>query len=974
MRWLLNKQWDKFFYIMIGFAVLLLVGILTSSLLATDISLIHRWYPWLETTFFILLIFLWILVTKYLLNIIFFRYEGEFLINLNIITFTITATNLALVAFHNIFLVPNNLIFTQPLDGFFYLNRIFLSNLSRMVVFNVDASLFLTANNALIYFMLIVHLFGFYLSLSYTAINLLFRNFQRKLINFIRFIFINQNATIYYIFTDFDRQEIVSLLDKFKDREFVKVVLTQNEQSTQLGQELRKIITLNSVEVVTASLTSSSIEAIISRYHSKKRILISFYKEDQMNVQFAEAALNSIQSLHQKEIKAFDEIKILMEGNESLQQTIRRIKTHGNTSVYDYKNRFQFSMINHDETQIDFYPREFNSFWYLGFVNTTQENNVNINTITFESSMKGSKLKAKISFSNGSEKLVDLPKNTLITHIKNLREKINQTQFFVNVRNSSFENYLKFEEKSYGSIRFFNEYRSISNQFVFKNSLYDILGPEKMAKKNKINIRLLGFGRMNQAILDRILPAYQGPEENELSVVPINFDKENLKYKVKYDSKILAKALRNDLKTGKDDYFEDFHLYQMNEELEFDLSNTNLLNKFLTEDFKSLHHPYLESDANLFMIACGNDSFFNLHIAFQLQATLAKLFDAMDESKADPKKVNVPKKAYIFVYLRQRQWYEENKYQHIFKSIQEANQNEVAIPIISFGENTLFNLFSEHREEHFTELARHQNFIYSTKNGDLLFHGLYNQPEIKIQAAQHEESTKRFEALIPSIEELAFFYNSIARSASLIQEYSFYYWWGKNTSYNDRLSSYEAALNLRQKLNLMGFDLHYQEPKVLSSKIQLSSENNHQQDIKAYFTTLRKIAKEKDILTLLQRMEHNRWTAYKMLMGDLPFAKPKIKVNLDDTIKYRNAAKTLTACLTTNAGLAEFKDYVLDLVKKDSSKSDLSLKKVERKLDEIIFLNDIDTLVYLHILLVGTKFEIKKFPENQPKESSDVLK
>jgi hypothetical protein len=89
---------------------------------------------------------------------------------------------------------------------------------------------------------------------------------------------------------------------------------------------------------------------------------------------------------------------------------------------------------------------------------------------------------------------------------------------------------------------------------------------------------------------------------------------------------------------------------------------------------------------------------------------------------------------------------------------------------------------------------------------------------------------------------------------------------------------------------------------------------------------------------------------------------------LDLNLVYRANGKTISACLTTNNGLNDFKDK---MIKKFDERYDFDTKnsseiikinrlRLEHKLDNIIYFNDIDTMLFLNILLEGTNFQLTK--------------
>ena len=869
-----------------------------------------------------------------------------------------------------------------------------------------------------IYDITALNLIVLYLSVSFSIINLFFKSLYKKISNFISFS--SKKSPLYYLFTDYSKDHLLSLLSDFKEKEFLKIVLLQKEQSTQSGTELKKILSLNNVEVVSSDIDSLALEALMNRHGNRKKIFISVYETERLNIQFAFTALKAFKKVYKDETFAYEEFLKKQEERNNLIEPIHFSLINLNKSekkqtlYYDYQldndSIFTFKVENGPDGENFYFPNVKNNQWWLGnkdlgIASTNKFDSIKVIKTSSKQLLNGQNpiylYDVVIDFLNiGSKTVQSVGADQWRLAISNLKNKLSDNTFYINFNDPSFENHFKYEEQSFGSIRFFNEHRSLSNLFIFQNPLFSFTSKEKFKEKLKINLQLFGFGKMNQSLLDRFVPVFQGPIGNDIRVEAINYLHDSPNSEVNYDQKVLLKEfmIRNAKST---DYFQFPNLYQLSE-LKRDLRNHHTLNDHLTNLFdtkttsdnsqKRVNFEILEADINIFSIALGSDPVFNLQIAFQTKSLLdKKLFYHQN------KKEKTSKKIYLFVYIKDVEFGFKNLKKSLgenfsnipfFSSKIDADQSKDNVVIITYGDRPFFQLFSEQKEYDFTILAQRQNFLYSVKNEKDFGH-LFNEFSLKSSLFE-ERSKNKLRYLNTSIsikdksnhsleniqhnfdnfndyifnDEQSFneYFENNKYNQKSVELFSFNSWWSNRMSYGDRYSSFEAILSLRNKLNIVGFDLEYKNNNA-----------DKKEKLSLYWDYFKSLKENSDLLELIQATEHNRWTSFKALNGDLPYPISKLEFNedlnkLDLNLVYRANGKTISACLTTNKGLNDFKDK---MIKKFDERYDFDTKnsseiikinrlRLEHKLDNIIYFNDIDTMLFLNILLEGTNFQLTK--------------
>jgi hypothetical protein len=161
----------------------------------------------------------------------------------------------------------------------------------------------------------------------------------------------------------------------------------------------------------------------------------------------------------------------------------------------------------------------------------------------------------------------------------------------------------------------------------------------------------------------------------------------------------------------------------------------------------------------------------------------------------------------------------------------------------------------------------------------------------------------------------------------------------------DRLTNQErdsnrcAALSIRVKLNLMGFDLKFDlKNKIKQDEAVLDQFKN------AYHGILR---------DNIARLEHQRWNTYHLASGWQPMAKSEVTA-----VSRKNQRSRKHACITTFEGLEE-------LAKMQAQMKTRNLNEADRETEYKAAFDEFDTRRYDYDLmdnllknLDGTKFRI----------------
>jgi hypothetical protein len=126
-------------------------------------------------------------------------------------------------------------------------------------------------------------------------------------------------------------------------------------------------------------------------------------------------------------------------------------------------------------------------------------------------------------------------------------KRLARMEFYVSYQEESFREKFNFAGDTYDKIHLFNEYESVATRFAFENPLTRFLSFRPLALNKKpdeplmekheialgqggekgsyaLAVHFLGFGHINQAILDRLIPAYQ-TDEDEMPVTFLLADK-----------------------------------------------------------------------------------------------------------------------------------------------------------------------------------------------------------------------------------------------------------------------------------------------------------------------------------------------------------------------------------------------------------------------------------------------------------------
>lgn len=128
-------------------------------------------------------------------------------------------------------------------------------------------------------------------SLSYLTISFFISNLLLK---------IKMNLRKYYrdrylIFTDQPVEKILNFVGEIKKKNYVKVFIFEQNDYTKSGQDYRKILEANDLNVVSINLTNQSLKGIFLSHFNRniftkqKNLFVSYYIDDQNNRKFSDA-------------------------------------------------------------------------------------------------------------------------------------------------------------------------------------------------------------------------------------------------------------------------------------------------------------------------------------------------------------------------------------------------------------------------------------------------------------------------------------------------------------------------------------------------------------------------------------------------------------------------------------------------------------------------------------------------------------
>ncbi|AEF82402.1 hypothetical protein [Leadbettera azotonutricia] len=178
--------------------------------------------------------------------------------------------------------------------------------------------------------------------------------------------------------------------------------------------------------------------------------------------------------------------------------------------------------------------------------------------------------------------------------------------------------------------------------------------------------------------------------------------------------------------------------------------------------------------------------------------------------------------------------------------------------------------------------------------------------------------------------------------------------WCKITNF-DRESNFSAALSIRIKLNMMGFDLVYDKPEIQDASEEFRRVYGFEQAKKLREAEeMERDAEGKIANTIrnnLARLEHQRWNAFHLAKGWMPMPKDRV------TAAARKDALTKQhACITTFEGLDELTKLQAELKCKDNP--NLDYPTTLKKIDTMHY--DCDLMDCLEDNLKSTKYRIVK--------------
>ncbi|AEF80211.1 hypothetical protein [Leadbettera azotonutricia] len=176
--------------------------------------------------------------------------------------------------------------------------------------------------------------------------------------------------------------------------------------------------------------------------------------------------------------------------------------------------------------------------------------------------------------------------------------------------------------------------------------------------------------------------------------------------------------------------------------------------------------------------------------------------------------------------------------------------------------------------------------------------------------------------------------------------------WGKIGNFK-RESNISAALSIRIKLNMMGFDLVYDKPEIQDASEKWRQVYGFPQAQK--LREAEELERDADgkiadtIRNNLARLEHQRWNAFHFVRGWAPMPKDMVRADL-----RQNRQTKEHACITTFEGLDELTKLQAELKCKDNP--NLDYPTTLKKIDTMHY--DCDLMDCLEGNLKNTKYKI----------------
>ena len=117
-----------------------------------------------------------------------------------------------------------------------------------------------------------------------------------------------------------------------------------------------------------------------------------------------------------------------------------------------------------------------------------------------------------------------IAKQYLDTAFGKIKNRTNTINFYISYQDEEFAMNFELEKESLGAIQLVNEYDWVASKFVYENPLTRIADinctdlANELKKAPKLHVHFFGFGMINKALLKRMFPNYQLPDdENQVT-------------------------------------------------------------------------------------------------------------------------------------------------------------------------------------------------------------------------------------------------------------------------------------------------------------------------------------------------------------------------------------------------------------------------------------------------------------------------
>lgn len=512
-------------------------------------------------------------------------------------------------------------------------------------------------------------------------------------------------------------------------------------------------------------------------------------------------------------------------------------------------------------------------------------------------------------------------------------DELNKLNYYVFGSTPYKSIYTNLLEKSRGIIHFVNLNKMIADEFEYKYPLTYFMDDAfldystgTLKDDANVNVFMLGFGKTSKELLvnsicnNQFIINNKNESNNDINNTekhkPVNY------YVFEKDKNSLyEKNLNHTLFRFENEYLKKYNENEYYDEVSIPAKITIEENvQVESKNFYNYIEDIIENGKtfNYIIVSCGDD-LYNIDVANKLR------------QKSQEWDVNEKTKVYIFVKIKD---------DYLASMIVNDPKNSSTIIPFAMEEEVLCleNIVNLNIEN--LALNRH------------------------IKYTESSFSSKTDEDILKKLNEIINAYNDFiipsdkAKKIEAIAIYNWFYKWNQN----QRDSNFYAALNIRFKMNLLGFDLSDYNDKLYneySNEFNKLYGLNKKYDLKSMNT--------KGIRRNLAIQEHYRWNAYMVCNGFIPAKKSVIDEKYPDHKDYL-ADKRLHANITSIKGLEEYIIHITKLKDKNVFKNiDVNNRNkiLELSLNEDVFCYDFEFMDTIISLLPKLNLGIDKKKNNK---------